>query len=199
MTNRNTICYTKINRNAIVYRIAIYPQIERGSLKRGKKLSFVRRARNGSRARLQRETRAERRAKPSRERERPPLKRQVHKSRGNGFDDRKRELLHCGGCKGFRFRFFLLMKPCGLWQACLAEGGKEIEISVKLRRWCRKKRCSKMRSSHKYIFYFYPTWRKNERGEIEEIKGSFRFFERVKDGKAAAARMGRKYDHQKIF
>ena len=49
------------------------------------------------------------------------------------------------------------------------------------------------------IFYFYPTWRKNERGEIEEIKGSFRFFERVKDGKAAAARMGRKYDHQKIF
>lgn len=45
----------------------------------------------------------------------------------------------------------------------------------------------------------YPTWRKNERGEIEEIKGSFRFFERVKDGKAAAARMGRKYDHQKIF
>ena len=130
---------------------------------------------------------------------RPPLKRQVHKSRGNGFNDRKRELLHCGGCKGFRFRFFLLMKPCGLWQACPAEGGKEIEISVKLRRWCRKKRCSKMRSSHKYIFYFYPTWRKNERGEIEEIKGSFRFFERVKDGKAAAARMGRKYDHQKIF
>ena len=130
---------------------------------------------------------------------RPPLKRQVHKSRGNGFHDRKRELLHGGGCKGFRFRFFLLMKPCGLWQACLAEGGKEIEISVKLRRWCRKKRCSKMRSSHKYIFYFYPTWRKNERGEIEEIKGSFRFFERVKDGKAAAARMGRKYDHQKIF
>lgn len=56
-----------------------------------------------------------------------------------------------------------------------------------------------MRSSYKYIFYFYPTWRKNERGEIEEIKGSFRFFERVKDGKAAAARMGRKYDHQKIF
>lgn len=56
-----------------------------------------------------------------------------------------------------------------------------------------------MRSSHKYIFYFYPTWRKNERGEIEEIKGSFRFFERVKDGKAAAARMGRKYDHQKYF
>jgi len=86
------------------------------------------------------------------------------------------------------------MKPCGLWQACPAEGGKEIEISVKLRRWCRKKRCSKMRSSHKYIFYFYPTWRENERGEIEEIRGSFRFFERVKDGKAAAARMGRKYD-----
>ena len=56
-----------------------------------------------------------------------------------------------------------------------------------------------MRSSHKYIFYFYPTWRENERGEIEEIRGSFRFFERVKDGKAAAVRMGRKYDHQKIF
>ena len=56
---------------------------------------------------------------------RPPLKRQVHKSRGNGFNDRKRELLHCGGCKGFRFRFFLLMKPCGLWQACPAEGGKK--------------------------------------------------------------------------
>lgn len=50
-----------------------------------------------------------------------------------------------------------------------------------------------------YIFYFYPTWRENERGKIEEIKGFFRFFERVKDGKAAAARMGRKYDHQKIF
>lgn len=31
------------------------------------------------------------------------------------------------------------------------------------------------------------------------VRGSFRFFERVKDGKAAAARMGRKYDHQKIF
>lgn len=46
---------------------------------------------------------------------------------------------------------------------------------------------------------FYPTWRENERGKIEEIKGFFRFFERVKDGKAAAARMGRKYDHQKIF
>lgn len=75
----------------------------------------------------------------------------------------------------------------------------KIFITVKLRRWCRKKRCSKMRSSHKYIFYFYPTWRENERGEIEEIRGSFRFFERVKDGKAAAARMGRKYDHQKIF
>lgn len=57
----------------------------------------------------------------------------------------------------------------------------------------------KMKSSHKYIFYFYPTWGRNERGEIKEIKGSFRFFERVKDGKAAAARMGRKYDHQKIF
>lgn len=33
--------------------------------------------------------------------------------------------MHCGGCKGFRFRFFLLMKPCGLWQACPAEGGKK--------------------------------------------------------------------------
>lgn len=101
--------------------------------------------------------------------------------------------------KGFRFRFFLLMKPGRLWLVCPVEGGKEIEISVKMRRWCRKKRCSKMRSSHKYIFYFYPTWRENERGKIEEIKGFFRFFERVKDGKAAAARMGRKYDHQKIF
>ena len=49
-----------------------------------------------------------------------------------------------------------------------------------------------MRSSHKYIFYFYPTWRENERGEIEEIRGSFRFFERVKDGKAAAAENGAK-------
>ena len=44
------------------------PVFKRASLKRGKKLSFVRRVRNGSRARLQRETRAERKAKPSRER-----------------------------------------------------------------------------------------------------------------------------------
>ena len=46
------------------------PVFKRESLKRGKKLSFVRRARNSSRARLQRETRAERKAKPSRKRER---------------------------------------------------------------------------------------------------------------------------------
>ena len=115
------------------------PVFKRESLKRGKKLSFVRRARNSSRARLQRETRAERKAKPSRKRERPPLKRQVHKSRENDFDDRKRELLHCGGCKGFRFRFFLLMKPGRLWLVYPVEGGKEIEISVKMRRWCLKK------------------------------------------------------------
>ena len=99
------------------------------------------------------------------------------------------------------FRFFLLMKPGGLWQAYPAEEGKRIVRSVQ--KFCgvgaAKRRCRKMKSSHKYVFYFYPTWRKNERGEIEEIKGSFRFFERVKDGKAAAARMGRKYDHQKIF
>ena len=51
----------------------VYPQIERESLKRGKKLSFAKGAgympRGGTyRARPQRETRAERRAKPSRER-----------------------------------------------------------------------------------------------------------------------------------
>ena len=49
---------------------------------------------------------------------RPPLKRQVHKSRGNGFNDRKRELLHCGGCKGFRFAFSSLRSRAGFgWSA----------------------------------------------------------------------------------
>lgn len=34
-------------------------------------------------------------------------------------------ILHCGGCKGFRFRFFLLTKPGRLWLVCPAEGGKK--------------------------------------------------------------------------
>ena len=125
------------------------------------------------------------------------LVKQVHKAAR--LDDSKRKLMRFERAQRLPFRIFLLTKPGRLWLVCPVEGGKKIEIFVIMRRWCRKKRCSKMRSSHKYIFYFYPTWRKNERGEIEQIRGSFRFYERVKDGKAAAARMGRKYDHQKIF
>lgn len=56
-----------------------------------------------------------------------------------------------------------------------------------------------MKSSHKYVFYFYPKWERNEAGRIEERKGFFLFFGRVKEGKEVAARTGRKYDHQKIF
>lgn len=49
-----------------------------------------------------------------------------------------------------------------------------------------------MKQSHKYIFYFYPNEEKN-------LKGFFRYYEKVKDGKECAKRLNRKYDHKKIY
>lgn len=43
---------------------------------------------------------------------------------------------------------------------------------------------------HRYIFYFF---RKGEK------KSFFRFFGRVRDGKALAVYLGRDFDYQKIF
>ena len=48
-----------------------------------------------------------------------------------------------------------------------------------------------MKSSHNYIFYFYP--------DTERKKGLFLFFNRVRDGKTFARTHMRNYDYQKIF